>query len=112
MGIKDTIQKRAKQEAEQYKDRFIKEQKERHEKKTLEYEDLLTQYYQLEIKLNFLKTMEKHRPEEERNKEIGKLKQQHILLLKKIKDIENVGVLEEYDAFTVAIKDLEQNTFK
>ena len=35
--------------------------------------------------------------------------QQQILLLKKVKDIENSGALEEYDAVMQAIKELSEN---
>lgn|GEM_PF-5727160 len=109
MAIKEEIQKRAKEAALAFKEKFINEQKEKVEKIIGEYEKLLTEYYQLEVKLSFYKAMEYQNPEKERKKETEELMQQQILLLKKVKDIENSGALEEYDAVMQAIKELSEN---
>ncbi len=104
MAVKEAIQQRARQAAEEYKVKFINEQKERYDKVIEEYEELLTEYYQLEVRLEFFKAMDKLNAQQEKSKDTDKLTQNQIVLLKKIKDIENSGELERYDAVMEAIK--------
>jgi hypothetical protein len=104
LAIKEIIQERARQVAEEYKEKFFYEQKREYEELIAEYEELLTEYYQLEIKLNFFRAMDKLDVQYEKRKELDELMQRDIVLLKRIKDIENSGVLEKYDAVVEAIK--------
>ena len=104
MGIKETIQKKARQIAKEYKEEYVRALKEKYLKVIENYEDLLTKYYKLEVKINFLTAMENGMPSYIENNEIQSLKQEHVVLLKAIKDIENAGILDEYDAVEAAIK--------
>ncbi len=104
MAIKDVIRERAWQAAQEYKVKFINQQKSEYEKAVREYEELLTEHYQLEFELEFIRAIGKQNPESDKGKNMEELKQRQIVLLKKIKDIENSGVLERYDAVMEAIK--------
>ena len=55
MAIKEVIQERARQTAREYRDKYINEQKGEYEKVITEYESLLTEQYQLEFRLDFLR---------------------------------------------------------
>ena len=104
LAIKEVIQQRVRQEAEEYREKFINEQKREHEKAVEEYERLLTEHYQSEIRLEFFKAINKLNAGSEKHMNLDELNQQQILLLKKIKDIESSGALESYDAVMEAIK--------
>lgn len=103
MGIREVIHKRAKQAAQEYKVDFINEQKSEYEKIVTEYEKLVTEQYQLDFRLEFVRAMERQKSEPDKDKDIEKLKQRQMVLLKKIKDIENSGILEQYDTVMEAI---------
>lgn len=104
LAVKEVIQERAKQAAQEYKVEFINQQKEKYDEVVEQYEELLTEYYQLEIRLEFAKAIHKLNAEQDKSGDTDKLAQRQIVLLKKIKDIENSGTLESYDAVMEAIK--------
>lgn len=104
MSIKEVIQERAQQAAQEYRVKFINEQKREYEKTVTEYEDLLTEKYQLDFRLEFIRAMERQKSEPEKDRDTEELKQRQIVLLKKVKDIENSGILETYDNVMEAIR--------
>lgn len=104
MAVKEKIQQRAKQAAQEQKVQFIKEQKEKYDKIIKDYEEMLTEYYQLEFKLEFFKAIDKQKTNLEQPEDMDKLIQREMVLLKRIKDIENSGMLETYDAVMEAIE--------
>lgn len=104
MAIKEVIQQRARQAAQEYREKFINEQRGEHEKTITEYEKLLTEHYQLEFRLEFLRAMGALKAESDQRQDTEGLVQRQIVLLKRIKDIENAGALEGYDAVMEAIK--------
>ena len=107
MAIKEVVRERARQAAREYRETFIGEQKEKYEKAVREYEALLTEQYQLEFRLDFLQALDKGGPPpDKRDRE--ELKQRQIVFLKKIKDIENSGALEGYDAVMEAIRTVDR----
>ena len=108
MAIKEVIQERARQTAREYRDKYINEQKGEYEKVITEYESLLTEQYQLEFRLDFLRALDRLKPVSEKRNDMEELKQRQIVLLKKTKDIENSGALEGYDAVMEAIRTVSQ----
>ena len=104
MAVKEKIRERAKQAAQEYKVTFINEQKEKYDKIIEEYEKLLTEHYQLEFKLEFYKAIDKQKTDIKPQEDMDKLMQREMVLLKRIKDIENSGILEAYDAVMEAIE--------
>lgn len=104
LAVKEKIQERAKQAAQEFKVKFINEQKEKYGKIIKEYEEMLTEHYQLEFKLEFFKAIDKKETDIKQPEDMDKLIQREMVLLKRIKDIENSGTLEAYDAVMEAIE--------
>jgi hypothetical protein len=108
VSIKEVIQERALKAASEYRVKFINEQKQKYEQTAARYEELLTEHYKLEFRLEFMKALNKQEDDQDRLREMEELKQHQLLLMKKIRDIENSGALEAYDAVMEAVHAVEK----
>ncbi|NMA95559.1 MAG: hypothetical protein GX974_05925 [Clostridiales bacterium] len=108
LGIREIIANKAKEAAKEYRKEFINSQQKKYHDSLSQYEEALTRYYELEIKLKFSEMVHSQKPSKAKADELKELKQEHILVLKEVKDIERSGILEEYDVVMRAIESIQK----